>query len=298
MSETCVQHPTVAAQFRCDGCAKLLCGECIRKGHALLFCGVCGERALPLHEGQPATVKQVRRHEAVTRPYSFADALRYPFRGSGLLMFIVAVASMMLVQVLLTFGFGLWRYLFAAGFWALMIGLQFSIVRTTAEGENELPEWPDYSDFGERFADVLTYLCIAILQFGLAGLYLLLRMDTLVAGEPGVAFWAIFALLAWLGAALATMAYGAAGRFSRPSIARLDLHTKGFVSGGADAVTAANLIFGLGAAFFILRLALDGIPLLGAILSGIVGAYWFFTSAHIAGVLFRRHIFTLEKMYE
>ena len=298
MAEMCAQHPEVAAQFRCDGCAKLLCGDCIRKGHALLFCGLCGERALPLKEGQPATVQQVRRRDAVTKPYSFMDALAYPFRGSGLLMFIVAVACMMLVQILLTFGMGLWRYFFAAGFWSLMIGLQFSIVRTTAEGDDELPEWPDYSDFGERVADILTYLCIALLQFGPAALYLFLRMESLVAGEPGVVFWAVFAVLAWLGAALATMAYGAAGRFSRPSIFRLDLHTKGFVTGGADAVTAANLTFGLGAAFFVLRIALSGIPILGAILSGIVGAYWFFTSAHIAGVMFRRHIFVLEKMYE
>lgn len=298
MSEMCVQHPDVAAMFRCDGCGKSLCGDCIRKGHALLFCALCGERALPLNEGQPATVQQVRRHEAVTKPYSFSDALAYPFRGSGLLMFIVAVVSMMIVQVMLTFGFGLWRYFFAAAFWSLMIGLQFSIVRTTAEGQDELPEWPDYSDFGERVADILTYIGIVLLQFGPVALYLFLRMDTLVAGEPGLFFWAVVALLAWLGAALATMAYGAAGRFNRPSILRLDLHTKGFVTSGADAVTAANLTFGMGAAFFVLRLALAKIPILGAILSGIVGAYWFFTSAHIAGVLFRRHIFRLEKLYD
>ena len=298
MNEMCVQHPDVAALFRCDGCGKVLCGDCVRKGHALLFCGLCGERALPLQEGQPATVKQARRHEAVTKPYSFGDAMAYPFRGSGRLMFIVAVVSMMLVQILLTFGMGMWRYLFAAGFWSLMIGLQFSIVRTTAEGDNELPEWPDYSDFGERLADILTYLGIVLLQFGPAALYLFLRMESLVAGEPGLLFWAVFAFLAWLGAALATMAYGAAGRFNRPSILRLDLHTRGFVTGGADAVTAANLTFGLGAGFFVLRLAFSEIPILGAILSGIVGAYWFFTSAHIAGVLFRRHIFALEKMYE
>jgi hypothetical protein len=284
--------------FRCDGCGKLLCGDCIRKGHALLFCTLCGERALPLNEGQPATVKEVQRHQAVTKPYSFTDALGYPFRGSGRLMFIAAVGSMVLIQGMLTFGIGLWRYFFAAAFWSLMIGLQFSIVRTTAEGEDVLPEWPDYSDFGERVADILTYLGIVLLQAGPAALYLFLRMDTLVSGRPGLFFWAVFALLAWLGAALATMAYGAAGRFNRPSIFRLDLHTRGFFTGGADAVTAANLTFGLGAAFLILRLGLAKIPILGAILSGIVGAYWFFTSAHIAGVLFRRHIFKLEKLYE
>lgn len=298
MSEVCVQHPGVAAAFRCDGCGKTLCGDCVRKGHALLFCGVCGERALPLNEGAPATVREVRRHEAVTKPYSFVDALSYPFRGSGKLMFAAAVVSMLFVQLLLSYGMGLWRYLFAAGFWSLMIGLQFSIVRTTAEGENELPEWPDYSDFGERVSDILTYLAIALLQFGPAATYVFLGMEGLVTGEAGLGFWAGFAVCAWLGAVLATMAYGAAGRFGRGSSLRLDLHVRGFLTGGADAVTAANLTFGLGVAFFVLRLALDSIPIAGAILSGIVGAYWFFTSAHLAGVLFRRHIFVLEKLYE
>lgn len=298
MSEVCVQHPGVAAAFRCDGCGKTLCGDCIRKGHALLFCGLCGERAMPLDAGKPATVREVRRHEAVTKPYSFMDALSYPFRGSGKLMFVAAVISMLFVQLLLSYGMGLWRYLFAAGFWSLMIGLQFSIVRTTAEGENELPEWPDYSDFSERLSDILTYLMIALLQFGPAATYVFLGMEGLVTGEAGLGFWAGFAVCAWLGAVLATMAYGAAGRFGRGSSLRLDLHVRGFLTGGADAVTAANLTFGLGVTFFLLRLALDSIPIAGAILSGVVGAYWFFTSAHLAGVLFRRHIFVLEKLYE
>lgn len=298
MSEVCVQHPDVAAVFRCDGCGKTLCGDCIRKGHALLFCGLCGERAMPLDEGKPATVREARRHEAVTKPYSFLDALAYPFRGSGKLMFVAAVISMLFVQILLTFGMGLWRYLLAAGFWSLMIGLQFSIVRTTAEGENELPEWPDYSDFGERFADILTYLAITLLQLGPAAAYVFLGMEGLVTGEAGLGFWAGFAVCAWLGAVLATMAYGAAGRFGRGSSLRLDLHVRGFLTGGADAVNAANMTFALGIAFFVLRLAFNSIPIAGAILSGVVGAYWFFTSAHLAGVLFRRHIFALEKLYD
>ena len=296
--EVCVQHPEVAAVFRCDGCGKLLCPDCIRKGHALLFCTLCGERALPLHEGQPASVKDLRRHEKVSRPYSFAEALGYPFRGSGMLMFVVAVLCLLFIQLVITFGIGFWRYFLAAGFWSLMIGLQFAIVRATAEGDDELPDWPDYTDFGERVGDILTYLAIAGLQLGLPAAYVFWRLDSVIAGEPSLVFWAVFAVLAWLGAALATMAYGAAGRFGRGSSLRLDLHVRGFLAGGTDAVNAANLIFGFGAAFFVLRLALSKIPLAGAILAGIVGAYWFFTSAHLAGVLFRRHIFQLEKIYE
>jgi len=296
--EECVQHPGVAAMFHCDGCGKLLCGECIRKGHALLFCTLCGERALPLHEGQPASVKDLRRLEKVSRPYSYAEALGYPFRGSGMMMFAVAVVCLLVVQLIVTFGLGLWRYVIVAGFWSRMIGLQFSIVRATAEGDDELPDWPDYSNFGDRVADILTYLAIFGMQLGLPLAYVLWRLETVVGGEPSLGFWAVFAVLAWIGAALATMAYGAAGRFGRASALRLDQHVRGFLAGGADAVTAANLTFGLGAGLFVLRLALSKIPIAGAILGGIVGAYWFFTSAHLAGVLFRRHIFELEKVYE
>jgi hypothetical protein len=243
-------------------------------------------------------VRELRRHEAVSRPYSFAEALGYPFRGSGKLMFVVSVFCLLFIQLALTYGMGYYQYVIAFGFWSLMIGLQFSIVRSTAEGENELPDWPDYSAFGERLADILTYLAIFVLQVGPAAVYLLLQKDSLVSGEPSVVFWAGFAVLAWLGAALATMAYGAAGRFGRGSSLRLDLHVRGFLLGGADAVNAANLMFGFGIAVFVLRLALGKVPIAGAVLGGIVGAYWFFTSAHLAGVLFRRHIFQFEKLYE
>ena len=296
--QVCTQHPEVPAAFRCDGCGKLLCGDCIKKGHALLFCSQCGERALPLNEGQPATVREASRREAVSKPYSFKEALFYPFRGMGLYLYIAALVSMAVVGLLLRYGFGCWPIVLALSFWSLMVGIQFSIVRTTAEGENELPEWPDYTDFGERVFDILTYIYIACLQMGPAVAYLLLRMEDLLTKEPSFVFWAGFAICAWLGSALSTMAYGAAGRFSRVSAMRLDLHIKGFLAGGADAVTATNLAFGLGICFLALRALLSKIPFVGEAASGIVGAYWFFTSAHLPGVLFRRHIFQYEKLYE
>jgi len=34
-SKFCANHPGVAAVYRCDGCGKLLCGECAEEGYGL-----------------------------------------------------------------------------------------------------------------------------------------------------------------------------------------------------------------------------------------------------------------------
>lgn len=298
MAQACAQHPGVDATFRCDGCGKLLCNDCIKKGHALLFCSLCGERALPLGEGQPATVKEVARRQAISKPYSFQQALTYPFRGVGLYMFLATLASLAFVSFLLQYSGGCYSMILAAGLWSLMVGLQFKIVRSTAEGDDDLPDWPEYMDWGERIGDIVVYLAIAFLQFSPVVIFTLLNMGKVLTPEPSLVFWAGFALLAWLGTALGTVAWGAAGRFDRINVLRLDLHLKALKIGGADSVTATNLVFAVGILLFVVRALLQQVPWVGAAVAGILGAYWTFTSAHLAGVLFRRHILELEKVYE
>ena len=298
MAQACAQHPGVNAAFCCEGCAKFLCHDFIKKGHALLFCSQCGERAMPLEAGQPATVKEVARRQAISKPYSFQQALTYPFRGAGLLMFIAALVSLAFVSVLLEFSGGCYSMILAAGLWSLMIGLQFKIVRSTAEGDDDLPEWPEYMDWGERIGDILVYLVITLLQFSPVVAYTLLNMGKVLTPEPNIAFWAGFALLAWLGTALGTVAWGAAGRFDRINVLRIDLLLKALKIGGADTVTATNLVFAFTVLLFVVRTLLQQVPYAGAAVAGILGAYWTFTSAHLAGVLFRRHILELEKVYE
>ena len=194
MAQACAQHPGVDAPFRCEGCGKLLCQDCIKKGHALLFCSLCGERAMPLDAGQPATVKEVARRQAISKPYSFQQALFYPFRGVGLYMFIATLVSLAFVSFLLQYSGGCYSIILAVGLWSLMVGLQFKIVRSTAEGDDELPDWPEYMDWGERIGDILIYLVIAILQFFPVVAFTLLNMRKVLSPEPSLLFWAGFAL--------------------------------------------------------------------------------------------------------
>ena len=306
MAVVCAQHPDAVATYRCEGCNSLLCESCIKLGHALLLCKLCGERALPVGVGgggggdgaQPSTVRELKRREAITKPYSLTEALFYPFRGMGRYLFLATLASMAFVQFIVRFGYGCFPLILWLAFWSLIVGIQFKIVRSTAEGNDELPDWPDYADWGERLWDLAVYLVIVILQVGPAALYTFLGRGKILTAEPSLPFWAGFALLAWLGAAVSVMAYGVAGKFGHGSILRLDLHFRAFRIGGVDAVTVTNLFFGLGILVFLLRIALARVPIVGAAVSGVFGAYWIFTGAHLIGVLFRRHLYAFEELYE
>lgn len=295
MSIFCAQHPELAATHRCDGCQRALCGSCIKAGHALLFCAVCGERALPLSGQQPASAQEARRLAAVTAPYSLGEAFLYPFRGLGKYLFLAAVVS---IAVLKMFQGGGLRIALWGGFWSLMIGIQFKISRSTAEGSNELPDWPDYLDWSERFHDFLVYLVLSIWQFGPLALYTYLGRNQILSTEPSLAFWVGFAILGWLGTALGAMALGAVGKFHPEQVFRIDRHVRGFFACGGEGPLFANILFGIGIATWVTRFVFALVPLVGTILSAILGAYWLFTSAHLAGLLFRRNLATLGEIYE
>lgn len=46
--QICSTHPQERALFVCDGCGERLCWDCIKEGAHLIFCRLCGERAIPL----------------------------------------------------------------------------------------------------------------------------------------------------------------------------------------------------------------------------------------------------------
>ena len=292
----CSTHADRPANYRCESCERLLCENCVEAGHALLFCCHCRERALPLAGAvRPTGPSDRRRRQAVARPYSLADALTYPFRRSGALMFAATLVSMVVVGWIGRWGIGLMPLALGLGFWSLLVGLQFKIVRQTAEGDDEVPDWPDYLDWGERLPDLLSYMFVSLLQVAPAAIYLLVNRERLLA--PSAAFWGGCALLLWLGTAGSTMAFGAAGAHGPGEALRVDRHLRGFLAGGADAVWTVNAVFGIGALVFLLRAALDDVPIAGAAVGGVLGAYWTFVSAHLIGLLFRRRHDALATIY-
>lgn len=302
-ARVCAAHPAAAARFQCDGCQQLLCDQCIEESHRLLLCRLCGERALPLAANAPATVqerRQTQRPPSAAGPYGIGQALLYPFRGSGPLLFLAALLSAGFVSFVVRFGFGCLPLVLWVGWLSLLIGIQFKIVASTARWENELPDWPEYFSFGERLVEILTFVAIALLNYGpVVAYFALFGLQGLVTSEPSVAFWLGAAAALWLGTALSVMAWGAAAVHWRRSALRLDQHVRALLAAGGDGLKTVNITFVLFGAVIMLKAALGSqIPLLGAALAGIVGLYWAFVAPHLVGLLFRRRRAELHAIYE
>lgn len=301
----CSEHTDVAAVFRCDGCERLLCEACSTESHALVLCRHCGEMAMPIDGAGPVSVKQLKKQRKVSKSYSLKQAMFYPIRGNGLFMYIAT---------LITFAF-LWFISFSiiggcfvvalhVGFWLMVLALQFKIVRTTADGEDELPSWPDYTDAGIMFRDFLTWIVIQLLQFGPLVIFVLpLFSQASIGGvtdllaTPSYPFWLAFTVCWWGGSALSMMGFGAAGAIGRSKSLAVHHHIQGFFCAGVDAIKITNIIFFFGIVVWLVKVLLGAVPLVGAMASGILGTYWLFTVPHLAGVLFRRHGRELERYY-
>lgn len=292
---TCRVHAGVAAAYRCEGCERTLCPDCVQHGHALLLCKSCGERALPLSDAHGATVREARVQEAVARPYALPEAFRYPFRGQGVYMFGATLISMAVANFFAFIGWGG----LAALLWILMVALQFKIADTSARGETELPDWPEYFDFWPQMLNLLTYGFLAFVQFAplVAYFFLFGGFEKVFADEPSLIFWLGFALFAWAGAAVWVVAFGAAGHYGRAQSLRLDLHLRALMGSKRDALLFANIVFPLGVGFFLVRSLLEALPLLGAAVAGALGAYWVFVSAHLAGLIVRRNLRKFDAIY-
>lgn len=299
----CATHPQTVARFQCDGCGKLLCDGCITESHRLLLCKLCGERALPLHADAPATTTE-RRQAAVpvaAGPYGLRETLLYPFRGSGLTMFIISLVIAGITTFLVKYSiFGCAAMVLWLLWLSLLIGIQFKIVETTAKWENELPDWPQYFSVGERVVEVLTYLVIVLLNFGpVAAFILVFGWKGLATMQPSLAFWLGAAAALWLGTALSVMAWGGAALHWRRSALRIDNHVKALLATGGDGVKTVNLTFVLFGVVVLARaLMAKHLPLAGVLLSLALGIYWTFVAPHLVGLLFRRHAAALHEVYE
>ncbi len=293
----CTTHPDAAAEFRCDGCARALCTACVEEGHRLLFCVHCRERALPLAAEAAATAPARRREELLNRPYSIADALRYPFRGAGRFMLPAYVATLTVA------GFVPGCGIVVAALVALLLpGLLFEIVRTTAAGDDVLPDWPDFSDPFARFKEWLWLMAIAVVA-ALPALFLFrvtgCDASRLLLGDGRGACWlALFGGLA-LGLLFAVFALGATGCYSSGWLVwRLDLHLQAMLSPvGVPALATAGLVALLLVTSQLAALALRGLPLVGGLVEQAIFGYSLFLAPHLIGLLFRRQAARLDPLY-
>lgn len=307
----CSTHPDRPAELRCDGCGALLCADCVEEGHRLLFCRLCGERALPLGAEEPATVAQRCQAVQLARAasYRYRDALGYPLRGYGAYAYwaYVGLQALGLVAGALPIIGGLLSL--AVLLFLLLVGLLlpsflFAITRSTAQGENELPDWPMF-DFFRLLKQAFVFVLVAAISLiPMAAMLKGFRCELLdIATGQADGLGCVLALVFgyFFGVCLWLPAFGAVGIFGSvwPAF-RLDLHFKAARADYGEFFLAVGLTGGLlalsGAAPFVLA----ALPLPGfvvSLVSNALGVYALFVGAHLAGVYFRRHSAAVQGIY-
>lgn len=307
----CSTHPDRPAELYCDGCGALLCADCIREGHRLLFCRLCGERALPLAAGEPATTTGRKRavEMARTASYTYREALGYPLRGYGAYAYwsyvglqglAILAGALPLIGGILVLSILIFLILVAL----LLPGFLFAITRSTARGENELPDWPLFDPW-TLFKELIVFALVA--GVSLLPLAVLVRgfhceaFDVLTgrADAPGCAMALIFGYL--FGVSLWLPAFGAVAIFGSVWLVfRLDLHLRAALADLGELAVVVGLTGGLlalsaGVPFVLVRLPLPRV--LASLVVNLLAVYALFVGAHLAGVYFRRHSVQMQDIY-
>lgn len=310
--QTCATHPEAAAAFRCDGCGQLLCAECAQQGHRLVFCRLCGERALPLDgRGEVAEAPRDimdRRRATIARSasgYGLAEALGYAFRGAGGQVYLAFVATLTVLDFVATL-LPLVGGCIVGIPWALILlilpAFLFRIANSTAQGNDELPDWP-HPDVWDLFRAALLFAFVVFVC--LLPMFLFLQVPgcgpiAILSGtsaDLGICLLAM-ALGLLVAVAMWIPAFGAVSLYDTFLAAlRIDLHLRALAVAPRELVVTVPLLALLLLGRVVMPTLLGFLPWIGAILGHAVVGYTLFTGAHLVGLYFRRHWSELEELY-
>jgi hypothetical protein len=270
-----------------------LCRACLELGHRLLLCRYCGERALPLDPSQPATSTGLLRAEAQAVPYTLRAAFTYPFRGHGGMLTKVLLVAMVTIFPLLP-GLGYWLEL-------LLPGLLCAIVRSTASGETEVPDWPDLSDLQERAGELFGFIAVVAITVLPAGILLWIAscdLRSMMGGEIDSPCLLLLLLGLMVGLVLAVPALAAvATQWNTWLALRLDRHLRAVRTCGRDMLGTAGLLWLLLILLLLLTSLLRSTPFLDRLLCGAFCLYALIVGAHLIGLVVRRHEAALASLY-
>lgn len=223
----CKYHPRTLARWICTGCGKTYCDLCVAERHSgathQMFCRQCGSVAAPLdvHIEAPAERSFFRE---------LPGAFLYPFRGSGLLVLIVATVIFTLFEIFKLQRMGgitgpiVWLFVtvVAGGYF---YSYMQNILHATAADEKQMPELPAMEDLFSNFFRLLGTVFIA---FGPAAMmaYLAIGQQMPMAGIaliPAVIFGGLYLPMAFLAVAMKDNVLAANPLIVIPSIVRVPL---------------------------------------------------------------------------
>ena len=283
--KVCHHHTQTAAQFECTRCEKIFCDLCVKDlgrvgSRSVQFCPDCKGRCEPI--GWRA------RHRRTEAPFLSVlfEAFKYPFRKEGYILLIGGTVFLMFMRMLTGFGGGFillgMVILLSIGTSGYLFSYMQRIIVTSAQGEEILPTWPEFSDFYQDM--IAPFLLIAgtlATCFGPALLFLFWSSSSESEAWRLMFLSLVFLGLVWFPMCL--LAVSIADSFSGLNpvlIAGSILRIPG------DYAVACVAVLLLGAAGVLLKIAAGFVPIFGGFLAASSSLYFLIVQMRLLGLMY------------
>lgn len=159
----CKSHPKIAARYYCAKCREGFCGLCVNtrmaNGRPAKFCRACGGECAPL----PSALTQTQ--EAPTFVRLVGGAFAYPFKHDGTILLVAGTVFYSLMDLLARFSgfFGIVLMIIGTGY---LISYLQRILVASATGEDQMPDWPDFSGWDDVAGPCIQFLGVVAVAFG------------------------------------------------------------------------------------------------------------------------------------
>ena len=213
----CKYHPRTPAHWNCTGCHKTFCDLCVttRGGDGRKYCRSCSAVCTELHIHFEAPQERTFFKE-------LPRAVIYPFRGTGVLVIIVATIVFAALGFLSGGITGIITKAVALGYFFAFVQ---SIIHTTASGDDTLPHLPPMEGLISNFFRLAGTV---LMSFGPAILFLFLAVGEEqpwagIALIPAVIFGCLYFPMAFLAVAIKDNVLASNPLVVVPSILRVPL---------------------------------------------------------------------------
>ena len=284
--KACTRHPANAALYVCKKCRELACDSCSPTveiaGKHQHFCPVCRNLCQTLAEKEALDAKALTR-EGQTFMQRLPGVFKYPFNKNGIMFLVVGTV----VFVALDFASRFSLKIAIVGIGYLFAYMQ-KIVRSSAEAEDELPGFPEVSEWrSELLQPFLLLTWTFVVSFGPAFGYM--AYHTFADTEMSLpVLFPLFAL-GFLYFPMALLAVAMSGSYLAvnplvvlPAITRLNL----------EYVGATLVFFGLVTARYLsetLVRAIVPVPVLPTLLGGFLALYFLACEMRLLGLIYYEH---------
>lgn len=174
----CKVHPPIPAEWRCESCQGVFCSPCIKDLSVgkmrVAICTACGGRSIPLTPVEKGIPPRSFFPEVLN---SFA----YPFRKNGWSMLVVGTLFFAFLDWIASF-LGILISVIVGGY---LCSFALKIIACSANGEDEMPDWPDLSNLWD---DIVWPLILVLLTLFLC-MVPALAWEFGVSHQPDAIFW-------------------------------------------------------------------------------------------------------------